>query len=481
MPMWPFNRRPIEALSPEELQDRLIAAAAGSKRGLRALCQQYKDAVAANLDSMSKVPNGIRSDPSALDRFVQHLGAVAHCLAKECNAPELWNRLSGTPEDNPLLMWERWYAEFPRRVERLEHDELIGEARSFIESARTLEGYAARQNEAMLHGRLGELLFHSGKASLAIEPFEAALRLCREIEDLEGQATYSNNLLEVHRYNGHMSKAVSAGVELIELFERLGKNVGLLQKRLRWLREGEPLCRIVCVRDANEWELDELTAITDGRYEFRYRRNRLSLRKTTTLTDQGNRYATDGQFADALAKYQEAVEVDPHDPDPLYQSGICLLELGAYRSARETFEVVERIAPGWFRCRTDRWLAEGLENATVSEDEFHLLRTLDDGGLDPLSALDVASKAVEKYPSFAPFRLALGNLQRNRGNVDAAIMSYRTGLELVAEPDLESRLLCALAAVLPKHLAERKLLIEHAIGRKGNLVAQASARLMAVL
>ncbi len=42
----------------------------------------------------------------------------------------------------------------------------------------------------------------------------------------------------------------------------------------------------------------------------------------------------------------------PHDPDPPYQSGMRLLELGAYTKARESFEEVERVAPGWFRSRT---------------------------------------------------------------------------------------------------------------------------------
>ena len=462
------------------MQARLITAASGPRRKLRTLCKQYKDAIAANLDLMCKAPDDIGRDPSKLESYLQRLGAVAHCLANECNAPELWNRLCGTPDDNPLLMWQRWYEELPRRVERLEFDELIGEARSYIERARTLQGHAARQNEAYLQGRIGELLFHSGKATLAFEPFQAALTVCREIDDIEGQLTYLNNMLEAHRYIGDVSTAVSTGEELIQLSERHGKDAGLLKKQVKRLREGEPLCRIVCIRDRNEWELEELTAITKGRYEFQFRRNRLSLQKTRVLINQGNRLATGGQLADALAKYQEAVEVDRYDPEPLYQSGVCLLELGAHASAREAFEVVEQLAPGWFRCRTDRWLAESLENGTVSEDEFRLLRTLEDGGLDSSKAMQVAKSAVETYPGFAPFRLALGDLQRNRGNADEAIISYRTGLELVAEPDLESRLLCALAGVLPKDSPERSMLIERAIGLKGSLVAQATARLMGI-
>jgi hypothetical protein len=39
---------------------------------------------------------------------------------------------------------------------------------------------------------------------------------------------------------------------------------------------------------------------------------------------------------------------------------MCLLELGADDQARKTFEEVERLAAGWFRCRSDLWLARSL-------------------------------------------------------------------------------------------------------------------------
>ena len=480
MRWWPFPRRGDEELSPQEVRDRLIAAASGPRRKLRALCERYKGQVAANVDLMRKMPEGMAADPASFERYAQRLGTVAQCLANECGAPELWGALCGTPDDNPLLQWERWYGELPQRMGRLEHDQLIAEARSFIEGARSLEGFPALQNEAFLLGRLGELLFHSGKAADAIEPLRAALAVCREIGDVDGQLVYLSNLVEVHRYLGEASAAVAVGEELIELAERHGKDSGPFRRRVRPLREGEPRCRIVCVRDGEERELDELSSLADGRFQFQFRRDRPSLQKADALVQQGNRLASGGQLAEALEKYGEASEVDPHDPDPVYQSGMCLLELGAYARAREAFEEVERLAPGWFRCRSDRWLAESLENGTVSDEEFRLLRVLEDGGLDPPTAMQIARQAVERHPDFAPIYLALGDLQRDRGETEAAIASYRKGLERAAEPDLESRLLCALAAVLPKDDRERKVLIERTVSLKGSLVAQAMARVMAL-
>jgi hypothetical protein len=95
--------------------------------------------------------------------------------------------------------------------------------------------------------------------------------------------------------------------------------------------------------------------------------------------------------------------------------------------------------------------------------------------------MQIARKAVEMYPGFAPFYLALGDLHRNRNETDRAIAAYRKGLELVDEPDLESRLLCALAGILPQESPERIRLIERAVSLKGSLVAQATARLLRIL
>jgi hypothetical protein len=174
MPFWPFFRREPESLSPDELRTALIdAATSGSRRKLRSVCRRYKSQVARHLDVIAKMPDGMPTDDAAVDRYVQCLGAVAQCLARDCGAPELWNRLCGDANDNPLVVWDRW--------------------EQFIERAKALRGAAARLNEAFLYGRLGELYFHSGRATDAIAPFQSALALCREIRDFEGECTYLGN------------------------------------------------------------------------------------------------------------------------------------------------------------------------------------------------------------------------------------------------------------------------------------------------
>ncbi len=154
---------------------------------------------------------------------------------------------------------------------------------------------------------------------------------------------------------------------------------------------------------------------------------------------------------------------------------MCLLELGAYAKGREAFEEVERLAPGWFRCRFDCWLAAGLESGTISEEEFHLTRVLDDGGLPPAEAATLVKQAVARFPEFEPLYLFLGN---SSPNTQDAIAAYRKGLELDCDPDLESRLLCALAGRLSPDSPERRQLVERALRLHGSLVALATAKLM---
>lgn len=478
MTFWPFRKKQVERLSLDELRTRLITVASESKRRRQKWCQLYKDQVVANVDALCKIPEELASDPASINNYVQAIGEVAQCLATHCQTPELWEKLCGTSEDNPILQWNQWLDQLPERMERLEYDELITEAKSNLERAKSLGGPAARQYETFMLGRLGELLFHSGKVLEAVEPFEAALARCINSDDIEGEMTYLNFLLEAHRYLGDSKQAVSTAEKLLKLQSQLGHDTNEIEKRIQLLQQNEPLCRIVCVHDGNTYEMVEITSIKEGRFGFQFVRNRMALQMASTIVQQGNELATNGQLADALEKYQQASEVDPYNPDPLYQSGMCLLELGAFAQAKNTFEEVEQLAPGWFRCRSDIWLAEALDKGTVTVEEFQLLRALDDGGLNPNEALAIAKKAIDTYPGFAAFHLILGDLLSRSGNTNDAIDCYRAGLKLTPEPDLESRLLCSLAGALPKDAPERSALIERALSLKGNLTAQATARLI---
>lgn len=478
MQLWPFKKR-AEKLTPAELRTRLIeSAGAADTKKLLELCSQHKQEILGNLGLMSEIPAELKSDPDAIEQHIRCLVNVAVCLANDCNAPELWNQLQSTPENSPLHDLERWHGQLQERMKKLEHSALVSEACTWLETVRSIPSQSARQSEAVLYQRLGDLLLHSGQTADAEKAFRTALKLCQEQQDMEGQRATLASLLEVYRHTGSQADAVRTGAEVLQLSQQLGQNVDALKRRLERIEQGEPLCRVVCMRDDVELEIDDITSVAQGRYEFQFRRNRPSLQLAAGLTKQGNELGSTGKLPEALEKYQEARKVDPYDPDPVYQSGVCHLEMKAYGKAREAFDEVERLAPGWFRCRSDRWLSKSLEDGKITDEQFRVLRVLEDGKVAADQALQALVKMINKHPDFAPFYLLLGDRYREKNDLKTANNLYRKGLEVVTEPDFESRLLCAAAVILAKESPDRTQLLQKAIALDGSLVARATAKLL---
>jgi tetratricopeptide (TPR) repeat protein len=478
MAFWPFKNSTIESLTVNELRQKVIdVATSASSKKVRDFCERYKTQLVAHADELRTMPVEKRSDTGFIETYIQSLGAVAQCLANECGVPELWDKLSGKGEDNPLTRWDNWFQSLPERRTNLEHDALIAEARQFIEEAAKLEGRGAKQYGAYLNGRLGELLFHSGKVADSADPMKRALAFCQEIADYQGQYIYLKNLFETHRYLGNYQDAISAGEAGLNIAKQYQIDCADFERQLAQTKKGEPLCRIVCHHNGNEYELDELVALDEGQFDFEFRRNRASLEMATKLTNQGMEAATSGQLADALEKFQEASEVDPLDPNPVYQTGVCLLDMGLYAQAKASFSEIERLAPGWFRCRLYHWMAEALDNGELTEQHYQVYRALDGGAFSGDEGISIAEQAIERYPDFAPLFLLLGNFYHS-SNPELALKTYRRGLDVATEPDIESQLLCAAAGILPAGSSERREFVQRAVTLKGSLMAQATAALI---
>ena len=98
--------------------------------------------------------------------------------------------------------------------------------------------------------------------------------------------------------------------------------------------------------------------------------------------------------------------------------------------------------------------------------------------MEPQQSLSLIKQAIDRFPDFAPFHLLCGELHGRLGNESEAERWYRSGLEHVQEPDLESRLLCALAGILPSGSAERTEIVQRAVNLDGSLVAMATTKLI---
>jgi tetratricopeptide (TPR) repeat protein len=302
--------------------------------------------------------------------------------------------------------------------------------------------------------------------------------LYREIQDTDGLRASLFNLMEVQRYLGNSEEAVRVGDELVQLLIQLGMNSEPLKRKVDLLRRGEPALRVVCVRNGVDFEIDEISTVTEKQQELQFRRNRPSLHLAIVRTKQGTTLGSEGKLDEALAKFQEASQIDPYDPDPIYQSAVGYLELGQYAKAREMFDEVERLAPGWYHCRSDRWLAKSLEDGKATEEQFKVLRVLEGGKATADQAMGALQQMLAKDPTFTPYYLLFGDYLHEQKDLNNANLVYRKGLTYAAEPDIQCRLLVAAGAILTKESPDRAAFLNRAIALNGNLVATATAKLL---
>jgi tetratricopeptide (TPR) repeat protein len=236
----------------------------------------------------------------------------------------------------------------------------------------------------------------------------------------------------------------------------------------------------VVVEVAGErYELQELTKMPTEIEEvkFLFERNRLSLRSVKALVEEGGKLVTAGQFETALDIFQKAARNDPYDPDPHYQSGMSLLHLQRYKAAADSFAQTERLAPGWFHCRSELWLAQQLATGKISHSTFLLLRELEDGPSSPEEKVHLAGEGLDAAGALAPLHLLQGENLLAIGNREDAKATFQRGLSCAAEPDVETRLLVDLATLVePKDAREQ--LLRQAVTLNGNLVSAATAAVL---
>ena len=227
------------------------------------------------------------------------------------------------------------------------------------------------------------------------------------------------------------------------------------------------------------YELDDLTRIPAGIEEakFVFERNRQSLGSVEARVQEGRKLGAAGQLEEALDIFQKAARVDPHDPDPHYQAGMTLVHLQRYKAAAESYEQTERLAPGWFHCRSELWLAKQLATGQVSHASFLLLRELEDGSSSHEEKVSLAREALNDTGKLALPHLLLGENLLAIGKRAEAKAAFLKGLSCAGEQDVETRLLLSLANVVEPG-DEKERLLRQAVALNGNLVSAAAASLL---
>ncbi len=472
-----FRRSAEKPLSPEELRKRLFDAAAAEETTTFAeLCAAHEPTVLARFAEWAKVPEPYRT-PEGLQWYGPGLIAVAQHFAERRGHPELLAGMMGSPEDNPLERWRRALVEVQPMMAELRFEEAAASLREVLDDSEGMQGPGVDQYLPVLQGRLGECLMQAGDIAGARAATEAALAGCERSGDDDGVVAYLGNLGEIHRYRGDGPAAAAAFERLGAIHARHGRTVQaeLLLRQAALLRSGEPLCRVIAEVEGESFELSELST-PKGRVRFVFRRNRLTLRRATDAVEHGVAAAEREDFAEALTHFERAAQADAFDPWPRYHAGLTLLHLRRYAEAAASYRATEQLAPGWYHCRFDTWLADRLAAGALSHEAFLALHQLVDGALEPAAALALADEALAKGELAILHLLrgdALGRLTRE-AEAEAA---YRSGLATADEPDVKTRLLVALANRTADALEKTRLLHE-AVELGGNLVAAAMAKVL---
>jgi tetratricopeptide (TPR) repeat protein len=405
---------------PDQLRDALFeAAATGPHQRLISLCRANRETITRVFSVWQTVPDHIRADPSRTQRYAGGLIAVVETFARDLGDHGLLQALTGSESSDPPLGWEilRGAGALMARMEygkaaQILSDLLIDlrdlkdrgpdELRAFTSDQpiemRDLKGLGSDDLLSFTYGSLGECLFHRGEPDRAIAPLQKALEPGTCQPGADGIVRYYLQLLyEVHRYLGQSGSAADRAEQLAQALDNLGcrDEASRFRKQARIVRAGEPLNRVVAIHDDRRYELDELPEVLDGRVEFAFERNRISLRPAEVLVARGERLGASRRWEEALAAFRRAAESDRFDPRPHYLSGLTLLFLKHYAEAVACFETTEALAPGWFHCRADCWLAQQLALGRFEHEAFLALNTLEDGSLLPEQNIELARQALD--------------------------------------------------------------------------------------
>jgi tetratricopeptide (TPR) repeat protein len=472
-----FSRK--RSLEPDELRDALIEAVrAGDEARLRELFESQRDVIRKHFPAWQKVPESVRADGQRLGAYANGLVTVARYFAARGDS-SLLERLTGPADSNPLTRWEAALMAARQSIAARDYARAEPALRDTLGELGSAAGWGLERYSAIGLGLLSQCRFHQGAADEAIVLLDRALEICRRTGDVDGEIAYLESLHEARRWLGQLPEAVGLAEELATAHEGAGhrEKAAWARRRAARTRAGEPLVRIVVEIGGQSHELDHLPhSRPEGSVRFNFERDRLPLGGVTTLVDEGSRRGAEGEHERAIAAFERAAALDPSDPRPPYLTGLAQMELGRYADAVQSYDVTERLAPGWFHCRADRWLAAELAAGRVTRAAFVAVRRLEDGGLSAAERARLAAEAIALTPQVPVLYLLRAEALLEEGAAASAETVSRLGLERQPDPDVRTRLLLTLArAVAPP---QRRSLLDEAVALDGNRIAAAMARVM---
>ena len=182
----------VDGASP--LQQALFdAIEARDADAFNSLAQRYRDAIASEFPSWLKVPESIRADPQAADRYVHTIFTIAQTFAN-AGVPSLLEQLTPRDETNPIVIWKRRAAEAQSLSEAGEYEASSAALLAILAEIETATGTAVENLRPKLLGRLGFNALHQNDCQAALDFTARAYEAGRAAADLEAMASYYENL-----------------------------------------------------------------------------------------------------------------------------------------------------------------------------------------------------------------------------------------------------------------------------------------------
>lgn len=204
--------------TPSRPQDLLHALLEAFERqdfsAVMSLINENGDTIRSQFRSWIRVPESVRNDPAALDRYARTLFTVASLFEQSGDA-SLKKCLTREDSDDPFGQWQKDMARAGALVDSGQAAEAVPILRAVLEQVSTHTGPGADYMRAVTLGRLGIALWKKGDTGEAIRVTWEALELCRKTGDTEGITAYQTNLKAIGTYELAKGDEAASGVGVV--------------------------------------------------------------------------------------------------------------------------------------------------------------------------------------------------------------------------------------------------------------------------
>lgn len=197
----------------------------------RDLCERHRDVIVNSFNDWRRVPEAIRDNSEAIERYTGMLIAVAQHFAQEFEDPTLMNTLMRPPQANLLQEWEEMLEAIDEVKAQGSYEDALERMSALLELTQQIQGPQASHAFALVRGRYGEIYYNLGDVENSRKHTELALSACFDDQDFEGVIVYLQNLYQIAMVsNDHeeMEKWSKAAI-------RITTDLGQFAEASQWL------------------------------------------------------------------------------------------------------------------------------------------------------------------------------------------------------------------------------------------------------